>query len=252
LRWFDSHCHIDDDFYQDHRHEIIQECQSQGLQRMLVAGTAPQYFVKQVALCEQFNLDFALGIHPWFIDSDAPEMLEQLEQAIEKFKPQAIGECGLDKIKGASFDMQKDVFRAQLKLSQKYNLPVVIHSVKAHKWVIEQLQSISLNRKGVIHGFYGSKEQAHTFVNLGFKLGIGPFLCRATAHKLHDVVKHIPLENLILESDSPFGQMNRKGIMQPTSPLSIIEVAKKIAELRDITVKQVAEVTFESTLDLFS
>ena len=246
MRWFDTHCHLDHKVFDKTRSSVLEACYAEGLQRFLVVGVAPSSFDSQVRICKQNELMFALGVHPWFIDADVNTLQQQLEHAIKRYHPVAIGECGLDRVKGAPWEMQLRVFHMHLDLASALHLPLVIHSVKANHWVLEALRQRQ-GLQGVIHGFNGSWQQAQAFIDLGFKIGIGALVCNLQAKKLRHTVQHIALEGMVLETDSPFSHQCE------TASLSrvFVDVAQEVAKIKGISIEQVAETTFATSCALF-
>ena len=242
IRWFDSHIHLDDSKKLPESFDAKQL----PMKKALIAGTSPINSEAVVTTCEQHNLLYSLGLHPWFIDGDVSELLDDLRRDLRRYQPNALGECGLDKVRGASWEIQEVAFEAQLILAQEFNLPVVIHSVRAHHHVLSTLKKIDVPKKGVIHGFNGNMQQAMAFVDLGYKIGIGTFVCRETSKKLRDVAQKLPLEAMLLETDKSLDSFSEK------KSLSVEDVAQTIASLRQETLEEIARVTFSNSEVLFS
>lgn len=182
---------------------------------------------------------FALGIHPWFVQEHRLEAaLEHLEYLIKCNNPVAIGECGLDYAKDIDKPTQLAFFIAQLKLAEKYDLPVIIHAVKATEDVIFLLKKHPKVR-GEIHGFSGSLEQANTLVKMGFYLGFGLQVSNQQSTKIRQIATQIPLENLLLETDDA------------PNPNDLRVVANHIAELRQIPVEKLIQQCDNNAISLF-
>lgn len=251
MQWFDSHCHLDDGVFDLSREDVLQKCRQQGVTEFMVAGIAPQFFAKQVGLCLMHQCHYALGIHPWWIDQEPDVLLAQLEYALQSFAPCALGECGLDRIQGAPWKQQEYVFQAQVKLAQTFDVPLVVHSVKAHDAVVRILKAIDVPRKGVIHGFYGSVEQAQAFVRLGYKIGIGVGICHEKNARLRQVVARLSLNDLLLETDAPFFKSPHPSSNKPSSPEILTLVGQRVAEIKNTTLAEVACVTFNQASQIF-
>ncbi|WXU00374.1 MAG: putative metal-dependent hydrolase YjjV [Catillopecten margaritatus gill symbiont] len=171
---------------------------------------------------------FALGIHPWMVAYHTQQDLDALEYHIKCNNPVAIGECGLDYVKEIDKKQQLHFFVSQLEMAQKYDLPVIIHAVKSSEDVIFLLKKYP-KVTGEIHGFSGSEQQAKTLTKMGFYLGFGLQITNPNAIRLREIVKNMPLESLLIETDDhPNAQ-----------DLSL--VAEEIAELRQISVKKLVE-----------
>lgn len=186
---------------------------------------------------------FAKGLHPWFVSefSNLPLNIQNFTQA----EIAAIGEIGLDFSKDylSTKSLQIAVFEQQLKFAQYLNLPVSIHCRLAFPELLDCLKRFPVT--GAIHGFMGSVEQAAAFIKLGFKLGVNGIVCNPNAPRYHRLVREIPLQNLVLESDYPFISNQHK------QPILVDAVAKKIAELLMIPLDEVASITYDTASTVF-
>ena len=144
---------------------------------------------------------FALGIHPWYVDQHSDFDLDLLEIQIKKNNPIAVGECGLDFSPNRKSNQLKQIhfFKRQLHLAQKNNLPVIIHSVKANHEVISHLNE--KDNYGVIHGFYGSPEEAKKLTSMGFFLGIGHAILKPNHPKMESIIQTCPMDKILIETD---------------------------------------------------
>jgi len=160
----------------------------------------------------------------------------------------AIGEIGLDYYwHKDNKEKQRDVFHKQLKLAEKYNLPVVIHSRDSIGEVYEILKEYSLC--GVIHCFSGSKEMADNFVKLGYMIGIGGVLTFKNS-KLYQVVESLPLESILLETDSPYLSPEPfRGKVNESRNIPII--AEKVAEIKGLSLETVEKITTDNAIRMF-
>ena len=182
---------------------------------------------------------FALGVHPWWVEMHAQTDLQQLERLIQRSHPIAIGECGLDYAKAIDRDTQLYFFTAQLKLAEKYNLPVIIHSVKATEDVIFLLKQYPALR-GEIHAFSGSIEQANVLVKMGFYLGFGLQMTRSQSVRLTNMVQNLPLQSILIETDDD------------SNPNDLLRVAQAIAEIRKISLDTVVQQCDNNAISLFN
>ncbi|SFV86588.1 Putative deoxyribonuclease YjjV [hydrothermal vent metagenome] len=182
---------------------------------------------------------FALGIHPWMVEYHEQCDLESLEHHIKCGNPIAIGEFGLDYAKNIDKKQQLHFFTSQLALADKYGLPVIIHAVKSSEDVIFLLKKYP-KVTGEIHGFSGSEQQANTLIEMGFYLGFGLQITNLKSTRLREIVKNIPLESLLIETDDhPNAQ-----------DLSL--VAEEIARLKQISVEKLVEQCDNNTILLFN
>lgn len=241
----DSHCHFDDAVFADGREAHWQRCNQSGIKRMLVPGLFPQQWSGLAPLCEHLDgVDFALGLHPWWVAKTkitSQALALELEQACERWSPIAVGECGLDRIRNESWDRQILFFRAQVELAVARDLPLIVHSVRSHADVDAVLREFPDSR-GIVHGFSGSYEQAMTFHQRGFLLGIGGTISYERAKKTRDAVARLPLSAIVLETDAP--DMPLAGFQgEANHPLRALDVLACLAELRKESAEDIAAQT---------
>jgi len=195
------------------------------------------------------NIYLTLGYHPDCADSYTLEDLILLEKQIieNKDKLLAVGEIGLDyHYTKENKDKQKELFIKQILLANKYNLPIVIHSRDAVKDTLDILKNYK--SFGVIHCFSGSKEVANEYIKLGYKLGIGGVLTFKSSN-LKDVIKDIPLENLVLETDSPFLSPIRGSVNEPKN---IKLIAECLSSVKNTTISKIANETTDNVCKTFN
>ncbi len=195
------------------------------------------------------SLFAAVGYHPEIANSIIDSDYDKLESIIRSNKKiVAIGEIGLDyHWNKDNKEKQKDVFRHQLELAEKLDMPVVIHTRDAINETYEILKEYNVH--GVMHCFSGSKEMAKKFIDLGFLLGIGGVLTFKNS-KLFEVINDINLDNIVLETDSPY--MAPEPVRGTTNESANIPyIAKKVAEIKNVDILKVAEITTENAISLF-
>ena len=250
----DSHAHLDLTEFDHDRVELFTQMQTSGIQTALIPAISPQHWQKQIDVALEFNCPFSLGIHPWFATDKHVEIVS-LEQKVEHYREHvqfvAIGECGLDKIKKNNWDAQITVFESQIILAKQYQLPLIIHSVKAHNDVQMLIRKHKFPFGGVIHGFYGSVEVAKQFIKLGFKLGVGGLLLNENPNKLVQCVTNLPWKNFILETDSP--SMLPKGRSESrNTPLLLNEIVTQLANITEkspVLILKQNQLSFEQLFD---
>ena len=244
----DTHCHIYKEYYEDIKKilENAKECQ---INRMINNGCDKKSNEEVLKLSTQYkNIYGALGIHPENVDTYKEEDLKEIENNLTNPKIIAIGEIGLDyHYTKENKNRQIELLEAQLQIAEKYNLPVIIHSREATEDTINTLKKYHV--KGVIHSFSGSKETALIYIKMGYLLGINGVITFKNS-KLKEVIKEIPLENIILETDSPYltpepfrGKRNE--------PKRILEIAKFICELKNISLEELSKITNENVKRIF-
>ena len=252
MQLVDSHSHFDVAAFDSDRVEAHSRAMAVGVSRQIVPAIDAVGWPKLKQVCAQFpGLYPVYGLHPMFLDAHRKEHLDELRRWIEHERPLAIGECGLDYfIEGLDRDVQQRYFDAQLQLAREFDLPVIIHARRAVEAVIASIRRIG-GRRGVIHSFPGSKEQAAQLHDLGFLLGIGGPVTYARANKLRRVVATVPVEQLLLETDSP-DQPNSGHRGQRNEPANLVEVLGVVAELRGMPREDLAAATTANAERLFA
>ncbi|MGL4900346.1 MAG: TatD family hydrolase [Shewanella sp.] len=231
----DTHAHLDFPEFDADRDAVFLRMREAGIDNLIIPGVSPAHWHKQLALAQQYHAYYALGIHPWFCPEDLNLGMSALTALVNEHLlcPQlvAVGECGLDKRYRASWPQQLALFEAQLELAQAVDLPVIVHCVQAHGAVLACLKTYSLAKGGVIHGFSGGPELAWSYIQRGFKLGIGGLIMDPHAKKLHQTVSEIPLEHLLLETDSP-GMTPKNVSEKRNEPANAAFFVQQIAHLQ--------------------
>ena len=243
----DSHAHILSENY-DNIDEIVNKLKEKGLIYVINASDKIQT-AKEVLMLSKKYENFLLpciGIHPEHVDEI--NKLNELEELIKNNKIYAVGEIGLDYYYTKdNKEEQKALLNKQLDLAEKYSLPVIIHTRESIQDIYDELKDRKL--KGVIHCFNGSYEMAQLFIKLGYKLGIGGVVTFKNS-KLGELIEKIDLENILIETDSPYltPEPNRG---KKNDPSNVYFVAKKIAEIKNIDVEKVIEITRKNALQIF-
>ena len=244
--YIDSHCHLTKKDYLE-IDDIIEELNGN---LAITSGYDAESNEQIIELCNKYNNIFGtLGIHPGEIDEDIDKALDYIEKNINDHNIVAVGEIGLDYYYEHDKEKQKEIFIKQLDLARTYNKPVVIHSRDAAEDTYEILKSYK-DLKVVIHCYSYSVEYALLFVKLGFMLGIGGVVTFKNSRVLKEVVKTISLDNLLIETDSPWltPEPNR-GLKN--KPSNVLLVANKIAEIKEIDVKEVVDKTTKNAIKQF-
>lgn len=258
----DTHCHLDFDAFDADRQQVIGRAREGGVGWMVVPGIEVESSRGVLKLAEaQRGIYAAVGVHPNSARTWQMNSLETLSSLSQHARVVAIGEIGLDYYRDrAPREQQRRVFEAQLNLAAEVGLPVIIHSREASEDMLamltawqEQLQRAGCalaERPGVLHSFSGDWRVAEALIRLNFLLGIsGPVTFR-NAPALQEVAVKAPLERLLIETDAPFlsphpyrGQRNE--------PAYVRKVAEKIAELRGVSLEEVAQTTTANAERLF-
>ena len=250
--FIDTHCHLDK--LDSTPEEAIIEAKQAGVQRMVTVSVDEPSLDFVSSMVQQFPEVYgSVGFHP----HDAAELTEDLEQkirklALEEKKLIAIGETGLDyHYMYSSAEVQQQVFSKQLQLAVELNLPVIMHSREAETDTLNILQEIPVPPLGVAHSFTSSFEMAKTLIEMGWYIGINGIVTFKNAEDLREVVSWLPLDRLLLETDSPFlAPTPFRG--KPNKPAHIPAIATFIAELREISLEQLSEQTSANAQRLFN
>lgn len=244
----DSHAHVISEFYDD-IDELVTKLKDKDILKVINCGDSVSSSKEVIRLNKKYDnfLVPAVGIHPQNIDIDF-ENVNEIEKIIKENKVVAVGEIGLDyNYCDENKEEQKKCFNMQLDIAEKYNLPIIVHTRESIQDCYDILKKRKL--KGVIHCYSGSLEMAKEFIKLGYKLGIGGVITFKNA-KLGDVVKELDLKDILLETDSPFlspePYRGRKNI-----PSNVYYVAKKIAEVKKVSINDVIDITTQNTKELF-
>ncbi|OON40035.1 metal-dependent hydrolase [Izhakiella australiensis] len=252
----DTHCHFDFPPFSGNEAASLQKAAAVGVEKIIVPATDAARFGGVLRLAQQWpSLYAALGMHPVFIAShhqeeDLAALADILQQRPAKLV--AIGEIGLDLyIEQPQFERQLALLDAQLRLARDYDLPVILHSRRAHDKLAQHLRRIAPARCGVIHGFAGSLAQADAFVALGYKIGVGGTITWPRASKTRQTIARLPLSALLLETDAP--DMPLQGYQgQPNRPERLAEVWRVLCELRSESPQVIADTIRANTRALFA
>lgn len=247
----DSHCHLDAPEFDPDRDAVVRRARDAGVTRQIVPAI---HAASWPALCEVCasgdGLYPAYGLHPMYLSEHRPEHVDALRQWIERERPVAVGECGLDYfVEGLDHDSQQHYFDAQLRLAREFDLPVIVHARRAVDAVIASIRRIG-HLRGVVHSYSGSPEQARQLWDLGFMLGLGGPVTYDRANRLRRLAATMPLEYLLLETDAP--DQPDAGIRgERNEPSRLIAVRDTIAALRDIDADELSAATTRNAERLF-
>lgn len=257
--WVDAHGHLADPRWDGQQDRIIAEARGRGIHFFMQGGVGPEDWERQRILKSKYpeHIGLCFGLHPyWVIDHDE----EQCEQALDILAtalPEAlgIGEMGLDfrpHIMKDSRERQITFFEQQLEMAAISGCPVVLHLVQAHQESLKVMDVWGLPpQRGLVHSFNGSWGKAQDFIQRGLLLSVGGPVCRPDNAKLHQAIKELPLEWLLIESDSPDQAPPAfKGQLNP--PESIWEVARTIGELKSLDPMEILDITTGNFKRLFA
>lgn len=250
----DTHTHLYSKDFDSDRTQLIQKAIDNGVKRFFMPNVDDESIAPMFQVEKQFpDTCFAMmGLHPCSVTGTYQKEIQVIKYWLNKRKFVAIGEIGIDLYWDKTFfAQQQDAFRTQIQLAQQYNLPYVIHSRNSFNEVMEIVAEFKEDApKAIFHCFSGTVEQAEQVVKFGnFKLGIGGVVTFKNSG-LDKVVEAIDLKHLVLETDAPYlAPMPHRG--KRNEPDYLLLIAKKIAEIKNISVEEVATVTTQNSIDIF-
>ena len=256
MQLIDSHTHLDFPDFDADRTQLLARSRALGVKQMVVLGVYQSNWQRLWDLVQtDSQLYAAFGLHPVYLDDHRPEHVIELGQWLSRLAqhPQvcAVGEIGLDYfLPELDRDGQQQLFEAQLQLAADFQLPALLHVRRSHAQVIATLKRIRLKRGGIIHAFAGSREEAREYIKLGFKLGLGGAATWPQALRLRKVMVDLPLEAIVLETDSP----DMAPAMYPNqrnSPEHLPDICQALAEVVGVSPERLAEATTANACEVF-
>ncbi|MGV6492761.1 TatD family hydrolase [Stenotrophomonas rhizophila] len=247
----DSHCHLDAGEFDADRAEVIARARAAGVGTQIVPAVTAASWPKLRQTCQSAEgLHPAYGLHPMFLAEHRAGHLDELRAWIERERPCAVGECGLDFfVEGLDAELQQQYFVGQLRLAREFDLPVIVHARRAVDAVISAIRQVG-GLRGVVHSFPGSPEQAAQLHKLGFLLGLGGPLTYDRAQRLQRLVARMPLEQLLLETDAP--DQPDAGIRgERNEPSRLPVILETVARLRGQPAEEIAAQTTANARALF-
>lgn len=256
IELFDTHCHLTQRYLKEDVADTIERAAASGVTRMTVIGCGPtiEETREAVAIAERFDNVYAtVGLHPHESSKWTDEMRDALRELARHPKVVAIGECGLDfHYDHSPRDVQRAAFRAQLELADVVDLPVVIHNRSSDEDCIEILKAHYKDKpaRGVIHCFSSSQQLADVALELGFHLGFTGILTFNNGKNVRDVLRTVPMDRVVIETDAPYlAPIPYRG--KTNEPAYVRHVAEKVAEVRNMTLEDVAAQTTANARALY-
>ena len=253
MNCIDTHTHLYLDEFDADRRETVEAAIAAGVNKLMLPNIDSASVHPMLALCEAFpdHCYPMIGLHPTSVKENYMDELAAMECWLLDRKFYGIGECGIDLYWDKTFFHEQEyVFRHHIDLALAYNLPLIVHIRDSFNEVIRILKDVNKpDLRGIFHCFSGSKEQAEQAISLGFKIGIGGVLTYKNSG-LAQAIADIDMKHLVLETDSPYltpaphrGKRNESGY--------ITLVAQKLAEIKNISVEEVAEITTANAIEVF-
>lgn len=250
MQLIDSHCHLDFSIFESDLAEVITNANINGVGQFVIPGIDCSQWQGLITFCQNNpNCHYALGIHPYFLNTYQPQDLEQLAELINKTNAIAVGECGIDSAVD-NLPLQQQIFAAQVELANQYHKPLIIHHRKSHHLILQTFKTVKPLYGGVIHAFSGSIQDANKYLELGFKLGVGGTITYPRASKTREVIKQLPLEALLLETDSPDMPINGKQ-GERNEPKYLPLILQQLAQIKGLSPEKVAQQLTFNTQSLF-
>lgn len=252
---FETHGHYDDEQFDEDRERLIAEFLEKDIDKVMNVGADMQSSRNSVELAGKYpHFYAAVGVHPSEVGDLSEDDMQALKQmTLENPKVKAIGEIGLDYHfeDDPPRDVQKKWFIRQLELAQELGMPIIIHSRDAASDTMEILKDMDGGRNGgVIHCYSYSREQAREYIKMGFYIGVGGVVTFKNSRRLQEVVEDIPLEKIVLETDSPYmAPVPFRGTRN--SALNIPYIAEKIAGIKGVPVQKVYDQTYANALKMY-
>ena len=247
---FDTHSHYDDEQFDEDRIELLSSINGKGVTNIVTCGCDKKSCEDSMRLADEFNfIYFAAGFHPENLEGYSLSDLSFVEKLAVHEKCVAIGEIGLDyHWMTSTKEVQREFFRAQTELAKRLDMPVIVHDREAHGDTLDILKE--LKPKGVLHCFSGSVEMAREIIKLGMYIGLNGVVTFKNARKSLEVVKDIPLERLVLETDCPYlAPVPHRGKRNDSS--YIPHIAERIGEVLGMNAQEILDITNENAKRLF-
>lgn len=249
----DSHAHLDDEKFEGDRKYLIENLEKNGIELVVNVGADMESSRASVNLADTYdNIYAVVGVHPHAAKEITESSLKEIENLAKNKKVVAIGEIGLDyHYDNSPRDIQKKWFKKQILLAKRLDMPIVVHTREADKDTIEILKEEREGLRGVIHCFSSDRSQLKEYLNLGFFIALGGPVTFKKTDELKEVAKMIPIEKLLVETDAPYlaphpyrGKRNE--------PMFVKQTANLIAELKGMTIEDLALQTNKNTKEIFN
>jgi len=253
--FFDSHAHFDDDRFNEDRYELIERCYKEGITNIVTAGYSLESSKDAVEIANKYDFMYSTaGISPNDIGSSKEEIdeeIKKLEIIALNEKVIAIGEIGLDYYwNKENIELQKYAFIKQINLANKLNKPIVIHTREAIMDTLEILKKQEVNEKGVFHCCPLNKELIKEALKLGYYISFAGPVTFKNSKNSNEIINLVPENKILIETDSPYlapepvrGSRNNS--------INVKYIAEKIAQVKEIDIKQVAEMTSKNAKKIF-
>tara|TARA_Y100001960_G_scaffold149038_1_gene157482 strand:- start:405 stop:1181 length:777 start_codon:yes stop_codon:yes gene_type:complete len=252
----DTHCHLDDEQFDEVRDAVVTRALDAGIDFMLTIGTTLESCKKTIEIAEQFaSVKAAVGIQPNYCAEANDGDWEQIVELINHPEVIAIGETGLDRYWDYTpFEMQQDFFDRHLRLSQQTGLPFIVHMRECGDDIIKMLRRASESGplNGVMHSFTGTVEQAQQCVELGMYISFAGMVTFKKSEDLRDVAASVPIDRILIETDAPYLSPHPHRGQRPNEPAMVIHTARCVAEQHAMDLSEFAVISTRNAKQLFA
>ena len=249
----DTHTHLYVEAFDEDREAVVNKAIEAGISRFFIPAIDSSYTQAMFELEKSFpnNIYLMMGLHPTHVKEDYEMELEHVETMLADRKFYAVGEIGIDLYWDKSFlEQQKKAFAYQIRLAEKYDLPIVIHCRESFEEIIEVLDEVRTEKlRGIFHCFTGTFEQAQMAIERNMKLGIGGVVTFKNG-KIADYLQNVDLKHIVLETDSPYlAPVPYRG--KRNESIYLTYIVKKLADIYQLTPEQIAHITTENSKEVF-
>ena len=258
MELFDSHAHYNDEKFDEDREQLIKDTYDSGITKFIVAGYDIESSKKAIEIAKKYDFTYTIiGISPNDIPQSNTELwinIEKIEQIYHEnsgTKIVAIGEIGLDYYwNKENKELQKDAFIKQIELANKLKLPIVIHSRDASVDTIQILKEHEVNKRGIFHCCQLNQELVRQALELGYYISFAGPITFKNSKNAPEIIKMVPMDRILIETDSPYlsPEPNRG---KRNDCRNVRYVAQKIADVKGLTVEEVAQKTYENAIRIF-
>ena len=258
MEFFDSHSHYNDEKFNEDREQLIQDTYKQGITKFVCAGYNIQSSLDSLEMSKKYDFIYSIcGISPNDIRQSEQEVWNSIDEISHITKQNndkklvAIGEIGLDYYwNKENKDLQKQAFMKQIELANQLELPIVIHSRDASVDTIEILKTNSVHKKGIFHCCQFNQEMIRQALELGYYISFAAPVTFKNAKSAEECVKMVTMDRILIETDSPYlsPEPNRG---KRNDSRNVKYVAQKIAELKEMSLEEVAKKTYENAMRIF-
>ena len=271
MEYFESHAHYDDEKFNIDREKLIEQMYKENVTKIISAGYSLDGSIRGIELSKKYDFIYTtVGISPNDLNNNYKKEINEIDDILEKYfndkksvsniekidsldkspKIVAVGEIGLDYHYNEDKDMQKEAFNLQINLANKYNLPIVIHTREAVYDTLEILKQNEVIKKGIFHCCPLNRELVKEGLKLGFYISFGGTCTFKNAKNAEEIVKMVPDDKFLIETDSPYlAPEPKRGTRNDSRNVKI--VAQKIADFKKLTLQEVAAATYNNALKIF-